>query len=49
MQNYTTSKQEKNDRRKQKIVDIIYNEMELWTETLSDAQIQALAKSIINK
>ena len=31
------------------IEDVIYDEMELWSQTLSDAQVEALAKSIINR
>jgi len=37
------------DKQQEEIVDVIYNEMELWTETLSDAQVEELAKSIINR
>ena len=37
------------DKQQEEIVDVIYNEMELWTETLSDAQVEELAKSIINQ
>tara|TARA_R110002050_G_scaffold284048_1_gene433016 strand:- start:51 stop:173 length:123 start_codon:yes stop_codon:yes gene_type:complete len=37
------------NKQQEEIVDVIYNEMELWTETLSDAQVEELAKSIINQ